>query len=329
MAHSRIHGLMCIHDEADILDEVLDHILTFADAVHILDTGSIDGCWDIAQARKKADARIASLSRTNQPFTNDMRGILFERARDSFAPGDWVARLDPDEFYTPGLVAEHDPSYAASVREFLHTRVRPHEGRVFARMFEFVITQSEADELEQRGCAGVERPSACRRERLAYVTDPVPEPRFFRMRKRMRWGVGNPNPYLPGLPAVNRIPVCHYRWRSLEQIKRRFSLRKTLAQITPHGTHWSRGSWRDWLIDDADPRLKWVKSGLSEIGLCQNGHTGGPDYLTERLRGPIDTNHMAWWMKKFAQVVVYRSGLAHASDSLRRGIEDFTQDFTK
>lgn len=295
----RIHGLMCVHDEADVLEEALDHILSNVDALHVLDTGSTDGCWDIVQARARRDARLASATRAEVEFTNDMRGILFERARHSFRPGDWVARLDPDEFFVPQLLAESDPGHAASLRDFLDQRVMPHEGRVFARMFEFVITRQEADAMD-RG-ERVENPGEpITRRRLAYVTDPVPEPRFFRFRRGMRWGPLNPNPFNPGVPARTRLAIAHYRWRTLEQTRRRFEIRKRLGAITPHGTHWDRADWRDWLIDASDPRVRSRKDG-------------------EPLVGPIHMNHLTPGFRSMAERLLHASGLVRIADRLRRG----------
>jgi hypothetical protein len=299
----RIHGVMCVHDEADVLEEALDHILANVDALHVLDTGSTDGCWDIVQARARRDARLASATRAEVRFTNDMRGILFERARHTFRPGDWVARMDPDEFFVPDLLPTDDPWHAASLREFLERRVMPHEGRVFARMFEFVITRQEAEKLERaadRGESGEDPSQSITQRRRAYVTDPVPEPRFFRFRKGMRWGPLNPNPFNPGVPARARLAIAHYRWRTLEQMKRRFEIRKQLGAITPHGTHWDRSDWREWLIDESDPRVRWRRDG-------------------DVLIGPHDENHLTAGPRRVAERVLHGSGLVHVADRLRRG----------
>lgn len=290
---------MCVHDEADVLEETLDHVLSFADALHVLDTGSTDGCWDIVKARARRDARLASATRAQVDFTNDMRGILFERARASFAPGDWVARLDPDEFYVPQLLAPDDPGRASGVRAFLSDRVRPWEGRVFARMFEYVITRQQAEAME-RGAAHADPRESITRRCVTYVTDPVPEPRFFRFRRGMRWGPLNPNPFNPGIPAHARLAVAHYRWRSLEQTRRRFETRKRLGAITPHGTHWDRADWREWLMNETDPRVRTRYEG-------------------QWLEGPLDVNHLTPGRRGMCEAALHRSGLVHVADLLRRG----------
>lgn len=299
----QIHGVMCVHDEADVLEEALDHILANVDALHVLDTGSTDGCWDIVQARARRDARLASATRANVQFTNDMRGILFERARNTFRPGDWVARMDPDEFFVPDLLPTDDPWHAANLREFLERRVMPHEGRVFARMFEFVITRQEAERLErasERGERGEDPSQSITQRRRAYVTDPVPEPRFFRFRKGMRWGALNPNPFNPGVPAHARLAIAHYRWRTLEQTKRRFEIRKQLGAITPHGTHWDRTDWREWLFDETDPRVRWLREG-------------------QPLQGPHDANHLRTGVIRFVEQILHSSRLVQITDRFRRG----------
>lgn len=290
---------MCVHDEADVLDESLDHILSVVDTLHVLDTGSTDGCWDIVQARARRDARLATAIRAHVAFTNDMRGILFERARPAFSPGDWIARLDPDEFFVPQWLPPEDPGHAANLRDFLARRVMPHEGRVFARMFEFVITRQEADAI-QRGDHTEDPGASIMRRRLAYVTDPVPEPRFFRFRRGMRWGPLNPNPFYPGVPARARLAIAHYRWRTIEQMQRRFEIRKRLCTLTPHGTHWDRNDWREWLIDEADPRLKWRRDGTP-------------------LVGTLDTNHLTSGIRGHLERAFHATRAVHLADLLSRG----------
>jgi hypothetical protein len=295
----RIHGLMCVHDEADVLDEVLDHLLPMVESLHILDTGSRDGCWDIVRTRQRRDARVETVERSGVPFCNGHRGVLFELARRRFRAGDWVARFDPDEFYVPGLLPPDDAGHAADLHEFLATRVRPWEGRVLARMFEFVITAGEAAGLAAgRGGGG----ASIREARRWYVTDPVPEPRLFRFRRGMRWGPGHANPFSPGLVAAERVAVAHYRWRSLDQMKVRHANRLAAAGVTHHGTHWSVPSWEEWVYADSDARLRRFEPGAAG-----------------RLDGPRPESPERGGWRGGLRSALYRSGVVHLTDRLRRG----------
>jgi len=278
---------MIVRDEADIIGECMEHLLSWCDALHVYDTGSTDGTWDLVNDAARRDRRVNPLASEPVVPEGDTRGYLFSRVRHTFRAGDWVARVDADEFYH------------VSPREWLPAHVRPHESRVFAQMYEFVLTHAELASHERgeyvraidRALPVPERLNRC-------VIEPVVEPRFFRFRRNMHWAPTHGNPWNPGLPAVQRIPVRHYRWRSFEQMRSRCELRRAMAAISYHGVHWHKG-WREWLWDDRDPRLLTWRPG---------------DQLPRRNH----TNHLSTGMRKVAQQLLYRSGLPHVLDVVRR-----------
>jgi glycosyltransferase involved in cell wall biosynthesis len=277
---------MAIRDEADIVRECLEHLATWCDAVHVLDTGSTDGTWDIIQDLARREPRIKPFDRQDIIFENDVRGMIFERVRHTFEPGDWVGRLDADEFY------HIDP------RQFIAEHVRPSEGRVFAQEYEFVVTQSEWDAWQRSGTPLDQPARSVVEARRAYVTDPVPEPRLFRFRRGMRWGVGHPNPFNPGLPAWHRIPVRHYRWRNPAQMQARCQLRATTVALSEHGEHWKKAELQSWIYPDDCDRIRWY-----------DGH----------LEPRNDLNHLGGRIHRLAQHALYATGLVHLLDLTRNG----------
>lgn len=279
----RLHGFMCVRDEADILPETLESLLGWIDALHVFDTGSTDESWEIVQDFARRDGRVRPFCRAKVIFCNSLRGMIFESVRASIAPGDWIARLDADEIYH------------VSPREFLASSVRPHEGRVFAQEYEFVITQSQWQAWER----GEVESGAVTARQHAYVTDPVPEQRFFRFRRGMHWGPGHPNPYFSGLPARSRIPVRHYRWRSPQQMLHRLRLRRYMAERSGHGIHWNHDDIRRWIYADADPRLLIFDDAHDLVP------RNDPDHLGPR------------W-KQIARATLYRSGAYRLVEPLRR-----------
>lgn len=258
----RFHGILLVRDEADILCEVLDHLLTWCDALHVLDTGSEDGSWDIVQEAKKRDARLGRVERVECLIAGDTRGHVWERVRDSFAPGDWVARLDADEIY-------HVPP-----PQFVRECVRPHEGRIFAQEYEFMFTHADMAAWERGERAHTDRARPLTERRRWYVPEPVVECRLFKYERGMRWGRGQPNPYFAGLPARERIAVRHYRWRDPVQMERRCLLRDAVGRLTIHGVHWHK-PWREWLWDERDPRLREWKPGMELERVEDASHLGG------------------------------------------------------
>ncbi len=288
----RFIGLLVCRDEADIIAETLHHALEWCEEIHVLDTGSTDPTWDIVQDLAASEPRLRPFGRHEVVFDLCLRGWLFEHVRNRFRPGDWLAMLDADEIY------HTDP------RRFIPTHVKPHEGRVFAQMYEFMFTTAELADW-QRGHESLEsRRTPVVERRRAFVMDPVPEPRFYRYRAGLRWGAGHTNPFNPGLPARLRIPVRHYRWRDPPQMQARCELRDATRRISKHGLHWDRTNWRDWVIPDTDPRLhRW------------DGRSGLP-YRN-------DGNHLGGPLKRFAQTILYRSGLPALLDPFRPGLKNW------
>jgi hypothetical protein len=284
----RLHAILCVRDEGDVIAQSLAAALVWADAIHVYDTGSTDGTWETVRDLAAREARIVPLAREEVLFDCDTRGYVFERVRGGFEHGDWVCRMDADEFY------------AADPRAFLRDRVRPHEGRVCTQQYEFVMTAGElaAWERGQETLADRARPIQDRRRR--FYVEPRAELRFFRYRRSMRWGRGHNLPFSPGVVALERIPVRHYNHRDPVQMERRCRLRATMARVTHHGPHWSIPDWRRWIVPDDDPRLMTWTPG-----------TPLPDRRgTEHLFGPV---------KRAAQRAYYGLGLARVTDAFRPG----------
>src|SRR5690242_3028347 len=111
----RFHGLMIVRDEDDIITQTLKHLLSWIDAVYILDLGSIDTTWDIVNDFAGKDKRVVPFKSKSYLFDDRIRGYIFGNFRAGFEDGDWVLRTDADEIY------HIDP------RAFIRERVRPSE----------------------------------------------------------------------------------------------------------------------------------------------------------------------------------------------------------
>src|SRR5580704_677923 len=132
----RFHGLMVIRDEDDILSQCLAHLLTWIDAVYILDLGSKDNTWQIVREAAAKDRRIVPWKSEPYRFDESLRGYIFDAFRSRFEDGDWVLRLDADEFY------EIMP------REFVTQRLCPHESCVCLAWYYFRLTSREVEDYE-------------------------------------------------------------------------------------------------------------------------------------------------------------------------------------
>jgi hypothetical protein len=285
------HGVLVLRDEADMIAELLGHLLTWVDSLGVYDTGSTDGTWEFVQAAAARDRRVIVLGHETVPYDNGLRAMAFERARSRYRNGDWVARLDADEFY-------HVPP-----PRFVEERLARGHGRLFAQMYDFLITHEEARAWDEgrESLADRARPIESRRRR--YLVQEFPEPRLFRYRRTMRWPATSYVPLCGGPVARARIPVRHYRWRDPVQAAARCALRSAArARGIMVGDHWAVEDWRDWLADERDPLLLT--------------HTPGA-----ALPDPALSNHLPRGIRAAAQRVLHHSGAVGLVDRLLPGFD--------
>ena len=284
----RYHGIMVLRDEGDIIAHTLTHLLTWVDSLHLLDTGSTDDTWDIVNDFARRDGRVRPVGREDIPYHNGLRAVLFGRVRHTFEDGDWFARLDADEIYhvLPPL--------------FIQERLAPHESRVFAQLFEFLMTQAQHRAWEAGDPTLSDRSRPIESRLTRYVVQDFPEPRLFRYRRGMRWPESSYVPLRGGLIAQARVPVRHYRWRDPQQAAQRCALRNAArAAGAQTGPHWTLSDYREWLANDEDPRLlSW---------------SPGQDLPDPRL-----SNHLPHRARRLGQHIFYRTGLVRMVDALAR-----------
>ena len=207
----RFHGLMLLRDEIDIIVQNLTHLLSWIDSLYILDMGSVDGTWEIVQDFARKDARIVPFFSEPIVYDDNLRSMIFNQYREKFDAGDWVMKIDADEFYhvaPPRFVAE---------------RLRPLDTAVHLQWYFFRLTTQESQDYET-GKVDVEedrkRPIEDRRRH--YKISTYAEPRMFRYRRSMRWPHNASFPFNAGFVARERIPIRHYPHRDPRQMERRF-----------------------------------------------------------------------------------------------------------
>lgn len=235
----KFHCILSVKNEGDIIRELLDHLLTWADGVYILDTGSTDETWDIVQDFATQDSRIVPFMRKSILFNNPIRGWLFNAFRDRMSDGDWVVRTDADEFYD-----------VESPRQFVANRLAPHETRVELQWYYFRLTQDEVDDWEGGRETMDDRKRSIRERRRFFMISEASEWRMFRYRRSIRWPSYRSQPWNAGYVAQARIPISHYPHRDPEQMKSRIALRQLMKQYIPgySGQHWSQEDWRQEVV---------------------------------------------------------------------------------
>ena len=262
----QFHGLMLLRDEGDIVAESLAHLLTWLDALHIYDLGSTDGTWDIVQDFAARDTRVIPYKREPTVYSDSLRCVLFEHCRRHFAAGDWVLKIDGDEFYHVAPPA------------FVRERLRPSESMVYLQWYFFRLTTTEAAAYDTGAVSiAADRARSIRDRRRFYKVSRYAEPRMFRYRETMRWPSTVHWPYNTGLVARERIPILHYPHRDPAQMRARFALRAAMMERSAKaGDHWRTDDWQSELVDPATGVTVGVARGARRGLAGENGIDTGP-----------------------------------------------------
>ena len=274
--------LLPVRDEADIIGQCLRHALTWADAIYVFDTGSVDDTWEIVQDFAARDKRVIPLRKEPVYFSETrLRGWMFHQARQQLRSGDWFLRMDADEFHhvTPP--------------EFVKTRMRPHETIAYHQYYDFRLLQSEVVAWEQRlgtrrdagGTLG-DRERPIEERRRHYTVSLYAEPRLCLYRETMQWPETVSFPFNAGFVARERLPIRHYPHRDPVQLERRCRLRAIMMAdkenssnwSQPELHHWAEREWRKFITPDALPELKHWPVG-AELPRVQQANHLRPPYV--------------------------------------------------
>jgi len=236
----RIHGIMLVKDEADVIGETLEAAQRWCDSIYVFDNGSTDGTWEYVLRMAERSDRVIPFKQEATPFSQSLRGEVFRHYRDRAQPGDWWCILDGDEIYID------DP------REFL-TQVPQRYGEVWSSSFQYYFTDADLETYE----ADPEDFLGRRVEdRIRYYLNNWSESRFMRHHRGLVWPedrdghAGYRRPLGVGATFPRRIRLKHYQYRSPEQMESR--LRSRMA-ITTSYRHEHQPDWLARLLGQRVP----------------------------------------------------------------------------
>jgi hypothetical protein len=256
----RFHALLPVRDEADIIGQSLRHLLTWADAVYVFDTGSRDDTWEIVCELAATDDRVRLLGREPVYFSDTrVRGWMFHQARARMRDGDWFLRVDADEFH-------HIPP-----PEFVRTRLARHETIVFHQYYDFRLTAAEGQAWQAGQETLADRARPIEQRRRSFTVSAYSEPRLCRYRATMRWPPTVSFPFNAGFRARARLPIRHYPHRDPVQLEQRCRLRAAMMADAenrrhwsrPDQHHWSQGDWQSFIMPDDHPDLRHWQPGTA------------------------------------------------------------------
>jgi glycosyltransferase involved in cell wall biosynthesis len=291
--------LLPVRDEADIIGQCLQQLVTWADEILVFDTGSVDDTWEIVTDLAAREKRIVPLRKDPVFFSeNRLRGWLFHQARQRLRDGDWFVRVDADEFH-------HIPP-----PEFVKTRIRPHETVVYHQYYNFALRASEVADWEAGKETLADRSRPIEERRQWFQTSVYAEPRLCKYRSTMKWPSTVAYPFNAGFLAVERIPIRHYPHRDPIQLERRCRLRYVMMNDAenrrhwrrPDGHRWSQKEWRNFITPNEAPDLcHWIPgTPLPEVH---------------------QTNHLARRRVRIAQRLLHALALP-ILDRCRQGMHD-------
>lgn len=284
----RFACLLPVRDEADIIGQCLRHLLTWADAIHVFDTGSVDETWEIVQDFAARDKRVIPLRKDPVYYSETrLRGWMFHQARQQLRTGDWFLRVDADEFHH------------ILPPEFIQTRLQPHETIAYHQYYDFRLTRSEVKAWEEGRETLADRTRPIEERRRWFTTSVYSEPRLCRYRETMQWPATVSFPFNAGYVARERLPIRHYPHRDPVQLNRRCRLRAIMMAdkenrsnwTQPELHHWAEQEWQKFITPDELPGLNYWEPG-TDLPRCQL------------------TNHLAAPHKRLLQRVVHAFFLA-------------------
>jgi glycosyltransferase involved in cell wall biosynthesis len=256
----KFHTLLPVRDEADIIQQCLEHLLTWADAVYVFDTGSVDDTWEIVLDVASKDKRVMPIRKEPVYFAETrLRGYMFNWARQYMQDGDWFLRVDADEFH-------HIPP-----PEFVKTHLGKHETIVFHQYYDFQLTQTEVKAWENGEETLADRKRPIQERRRYFTPSYYSEPRLCRYRSTMQWPITCSFPINAGFLAKERLPIRHYPHRDPVQLKRRYLLRSIMMADKinranwshPEEHHWSEADWGKVVVPNDDPKLQYWEAGTN------------------------------------------------------------------
>lgn len=236
----KIHGLMVVKNESDVIGQCLAAALSWCDHIYVLDNGSNDGTWEIVKRSAAANDRVVPYKQDDCVFQPSLRADIFARYRHLAREGDWWCRLDADEFYI-----DNPAGFLAGVGRKYDV--------VWGASFQYYFT--DADVRRYEADPSLYDDSVPVEDKCRWYINNWSERRFVKHRNDMAWPLDASWPENPGPPSPVRIRLKHFQWRSPGQIEKRLAVRKAAIRAGCRSfKHEIAKNWRTRLFDRSEPR---------------------------------------------------------------------------
>jgi len=205
-----VHSICVIENEEDIIEFCLREALKWSDFIYVYDLNSSDKTWDIVKSM--GSQRIIPWKQSAKPFSDGLRGEVFNAFKGNANEGDWWCRLDSDEFYVDNpKVFLSKISYPYSV--------------VSGIAVEYYLASSDLAKID------FNKPIKDVLADIRYYKAENSEIRFFRHSRKLNWPNGASWPKHLGVVYNKQIVYRHYKYRSLSQIETRLRTRQESIEL--------------------------------------------------------------------------------------------------
>ena len=228
----KLYAICLVKDEDDIISQTLIFATRYCDKIFVIDNGSSDRTWEIAQDLAAQYPQIVPFEQTHLAYNDALRARVYNQVHQELSDDDWWMILDSDEF-----MAE-DP------KTIIQQAMLNKADIIRSWQIQFYFTDKDLAEWET-GRDNRDKPIF---ERRRYYLINWQEPRLFRNQTGPVWDVkinsGVPN----GLKRVwhRRILNRQYQFRDPEQIEKRLRLRFGNPSFRAHVTS---PDWRTTVRD--------------------------------------------------------------------------------
>lgn len=221
----KIHSLCIVKNEEDIIENTLSKAIIWSDFIYIFDNGSTDKTWEKVINLAKRNEQIIPYKKDDLPWSDALRGMIFNQYRKNFNQGDWICRLDADEIYI-----DNPSLFLAKVPQKYEV--------VCAAMFTYYFTDIDLEKYDKNPDLYSDNVSV--EDKIKYYRNDESEIRFFRYKEKLTWPEkqeclisSDYKDWPTGLKGDGfpiRIWLKNYRYRSPQQIQKRIDLRQKLTQ---------------------------------------------------------------------------------------------------
>lgn len=236
----KIHSICLVKNEIDIIAQSLKAATEWCDFIYVFDNGSTDGTWETVLDLSTDYEQIIPYKQDNCPYTNGLRGQVFNHFRGNSSSGDWWCRLDADEFYI-----DNPQIFLANV---------PQEYQlIWNASFQYYFTDKDLTLYNQNPFLYAD--DVAIGEKCRYYLNNWSERRFIKYHKNLIWGRNDGWPQNLGTSYPVRIRLKHFQYRSPQQIQKRLDIRRE-AIVRGCGSfrHEAQADWRTRVFDKSKPK---------------------------------------------------------------------------